>query len=102
MAVIFTTKAQGDLSNIARFYAKSYNLKITQRKVAIVLAGIDHLEKQPISVGLATLMPDVYYWIVDITTTDSYLVYFKRVGPDLRVYRVVPARAEPLTPEEVI
>jgi len=102
VAVIYTPNSQDDLSDIARFYARKLNLQSTQRKIAIILAGIAQLEQQPISVGLATELPNVYYWIVDITTPESYLVYFKRVGPDLRVYRVVPARGEPLTPEEIV
>ena len=102
MAVIFTTKANDDLSDITRFYARRLNLKSTRRKVAIILAGIAKLEQQPISVGLATELPNVYYWVLDVTATDGYLVYFRRVSPDLRVYRVVPARGEPLTPEEIV
>jgi len=101
MGVILLSKAQKDIGDIARFYLRKHPQRMMQRKLAIILTGIRDLERQPISVGLATEIPNIFYWIVDITPKEQYLIYFERIRPDIVVYRVYPARGEPLTPEEI-
>lgn len=93
-------KAQADLREITAFYLKNANREVAARNIATIRADINYIAQTPM-IGKKTpgLSATYRYWYALDT---KYKVYFRQLGPSLiRVLRIYPSRANPLTPTDI-